>query len=183
MSTIVVSAWVTLDGIFDANSMHEWFNPFDSLERQKYIQGSILGSDALLLGRITYEMLSSYWPNLKNNEMGVAAKLNSMPKYVVSSSLKKADWENSTIINGDLVAAITKLKEQEGGEIQIEGSATLVEALAKANLVDEFRFLVHPVIMGTGKRFFREEMQAKGLKLVKSEPVALGVMLLCYKRA
>lgn len=182
MSKIVVSTWVTLDDIFDANSMNEWFNPFDSLERQKYIRDSIHGSDALLLGRVTYEMLSSYWPNLKNNEMDVAAKLNSMPKYVVSSSLKKAAWENSTIINGDMVAAVKKLKQQEGGEIQVEGSATLVEALVKADLVDEFRFLVHPVIMGTGKRFFREEMQAKGLRLVKSEPIALGVVLLCYEK-
>lgn len=180
MKKIVVSAWVTLDGIFDANSMNEWFNPFDSVERQNYIRDGILGSEALLLGRTTYEMLASYWPNLKNNEMGVAAKLNSMPKYVVSSSLKKAAWENSTIIQQKAIAA---LKAKGEGEIQIEGSATLVESLVAAGLVDEFRFLVHPVIMGSGKRFFKEEMQVKGLELVKREALPLGVMLLCYAKS
>jgi dihydrofolate reductase len=180
MKKIVVSAWVTLDGIFDANSMDEWFNPYDSEERQNYIRDGILGSEALLLGRTTYEMLSSYWPNLKNNEMGVAAKLNSMRKYVVSTTLKKASWENSTIV---LLEDIEKLKQQPGeGEIQIEGSATLVASLMEADLVDEFRFLVHPVIMGNGKRFFMEDMHVKGLQLMKSQPMAMGVMLLCYQR-
>lgn len=181
MKKIVVSAWVTLDGIFDANSMDQWFNPFDSEERQNYIRDGILGSEALLLGRTTYEMLSSYWPNLKNNEMGVAGKLNSMPKYVVSATLKKASWENSKIV---LLEDIAKLKQQPGeGEIQIEGSATLVASLMEDDLVDEFRFLVHPVIMGSGKRFFKDEMFSKGLQLVKSQPMDKGVLLLCYQRS
>lgn len=175
MSKIVVSTWVTLDGVFDANSMNEWFAPFDSLERQKYIRESIHGSDALLLGRTTYEMLSSYWPNLKNNEMDIAAKLNSMPKYVVSSSLKDVSWENSKIISLEEVAALE-------GEIQVEGSSILAESLIKADLVDEFRFLVHPVIMGTGKRFFRDEMHTKGMELVKTEAIANGVVALYYRR-
>jgi Dihydrofolate reductase len=175
MSKIVVSTWVTLDGVFDANSMNEWFAPFDSPERQKYIRESIHGSDGLLLGRTTYEMLSSYWPNLKNNEMDVAAKLNSMPKYVVSSSLKTSLWENSKIISIDEVAQLE-------GEIQVEGSSILAESLMKAGLVDEIHLLVHPVIMGTGKRFFRDEMHMKGMELVKNEPIANGVVLLCYRR-
>lgn len=175
MSKIVVSTWVTLDGVFDANSMNEWFAPFDSPERQQYIREGIHGSDALLLGRTTYEMLASYWPNLKNNEMDIAAKLNSMPKYVVSSSLKTAAWENTTIID---IAAIAALK----GEIQVEGSSILTESLMKAGLVDEFRFLVHPVIMGTGKRFFREEMRMTSMELVKTEPIANGVVALYYRK-
>jgi dihydrofolate reductase len=93
MRKIVVSAWVTLDGVFDADTMEQWFNPYDSNERQAYIKAGILACDAILLGRVTYEMLAPYWSALKNNEMGVADKLNSVPKYVVSSTLKKSWME------------------------------------------------------------------------------------------
>src|SRR5471030_2170256 len=98
-------------------------------------------------------MLAPYWSSLHNDEMGVARKLNSAPKYVVSASLEKADWNNTTIIGDNVVAEITRLKEQPGTEIQIEGSATLVQSLMEADLIDEYRFLVHPIIMGTGKSF------------------------------
>src|SRR5450432_1450754 len=92
MRKLIVSAWMTLDGVFDADSMDVWWNPYNSEERAAYISASIGGSGALLFGRTTYEMLASYWPNQKNDDMGPASKLNSVPKYVVSSTLKKADW-------------------------------------------------------------------------------------------
>src|SRR5450432_643425 len=107
MRKLVVSAWVTLDGVFDADTMNQWFIPYDSEERQAYIRDGILASDAILFGRKTYEMLEPYWSALKNNEMGVADKLNSVPKFVVSSSLKKAAWNNSTIIKEKVVEEIT----------------------------------------------------------------------------
>jgi dihydrofolate reductase len=181
MRKIVVSAWVTLDGIFDADTMDQWFLPFDSPARQEYIRDGILACDAILLGRTTYEMLSPYWSSLKNNEMGVAGKLNSVSKFVVSSKLKKAEWNNSTIIKDDAIGQITKLKQQSGSEIQIEGSATLVQSLTEANLIDEYRFLVHPIIMGYGKRFFKDEMNSTRLKFVKSQEIDKGVILLCYQ--
>jgi dihydrofolate reductase len=181
MSKLIVSAWISLDGIFDAGTMPQWFNPFDSKERQAYIRDGILAADVLLFGRKTYEMLAPYWSSLKNNEMGVAAKLNSVPKFVVSSTLKTAEWNNSTIIKGDIAEEITRLKQQPGKEIQIEGSATLVQSLAQANLIDEYRFLVHPIIAGSGRRFFTEGMQTNGLKLVKTQPFDKGVVLLCYQ--
>ncbi len=181
MRKIIVSAWVTLDGIFDADTMEQWFIPYDSVGRQEYIRDGILKTDTILLGRTTYEMLAPYWSSMKNNEMGVAAKLNSVSKFVVSSTLKKAEWNNSTIISENVVEEIKKLKKQQGNEIQIEGSATLVQSLMEVNLIDEFRFLVHPVIMGSGKRFFRDGMQTRGMNLVKTQMLDKGVVLLCYQ--
>lgn len=180
MRKLIVSTWVSLDGVFDADNMNQWFIPFDNVERQQYIQDGILSADALLLGRVTYEMLAPYWSALKNNEMGVAAKLNSVAKYVVSSTLKKAEWNNSTIIDGDLAEAVGKLKQQPGREIQIEGSATLVSSLMETGLIDEYRLLVHPVIMGSGKRFFKDGAQLAKLALAESKTFSSGVAMLRY---
>src|SRR5258708_2312646 len=183
MRKLIVSAWITLDGVFDAGNMNQWYNPYDSGERQESIRSGILAADALLFGRKTYEMLAPYWSSLKNNEMGVAAKLNSVPKFVVSSTLEKAEWNNSTIIKENIAEEITRLKQLPGQEIQIEGSATLVQSLMTTVLIDEYRFLVHPVIMGSGQRFFRDGMHSKGLKLVKTKAFDSGVILLCYQSA
>ena len=178
---LVVSEWMTLDSVFDAATMAQWFTPYDSDDRREYITESVLGCDAILLGRTTFEMLAPHWSAMKNNEEGLADKLNSVSKYVVSSTLKKAEWNNSTIIKEKVVEEITKLKQQAGHEIQIEGSATLVQSLMKANLIDEYRFLVHPIIAGSGKRFFKDGMDANKLKLVKTKTLDLGVVLLCYQ--
>ena len=183
MRKLIVSEWMTLDGIFDADTMQQWFMPFDSEDRRAYIVKTMQACDAILFGRATYEMLAPYWSPLKNNEDGLADKINSVHKYVVSSTLKKADWNNSTIIKENVVEEVTKLKQQPGHEIHIEGSATLVQSLIEADLIDEYRFLVHPVIMGSGKRFFKDGMHTTGLKLVKTQTLNLGVMLLCYESA
>ena len=180
---LVVSEWMTLDGVFDAATMKEWFEPYDSPERQNYIKENVLTSDAFLLGRVSYEMLASYWPNQKNNEMGIADRLNSAPKYVVSSTLKKAEWNNSTIINEGVMEEITKLKQQPGQDILVFGSAALVQSLMEADLIDEYRFLVHPIIAGSGKRFFADRLVATKLKLVKTKTLQLGVTLDCFQPA
>ena len=182
MRKLVVSEWMTLDGVFDADTMKEWFEPYDSEDRQNYIKENVLTSDAFLVGRVTYEMLASYWPNQKNNEMGIADRLNNAPKYVVSSTLKKAEWNNSTIINEDVVEEVTKLKQQPGQDILMFGSATLVQSLMEADLIDEYRFLVQPIVMGSGKRFFNDGNTAP-LKLVEAKPFSLGVVLLRYQPA
>lgn len=180
MRKLIVSAWISLDGVFDAQLMNEWFNPFDSESRQGWIRDGIQSADAILFGRKTYEMLAPYWSLLKNNEMGVADKLNSVAKYVASTTLKTADWNNTTIISKDLSAEISNLKQQPGNEIQIEGSAELVASLARAGLIDEYRLLVHPVIMGKGRSFFTEGFQANALNLVKTERLDKGVIALHY---
>ena len=181
MRKLVVSEWVTLDGVFDADTMEQWFNPYHSDDKAEYIQETILASDAILLGRATYEMLAPYWSALKNNEMGIADRLNSAAKYVVSSTPLKAQWNNSTIIKEHVVEEITRLKQQPGQDILITGSATLVQSLMQTDLIDEYRFLVHPIIMGSGKRFFKDGMDTTRLKLVKTNTFSLGVVLLCYK--
>ncbi len=178
---LVVSEWVTLDGVFDADTMDQWFTPYDSPERGAYIRAGILACDAQLLGRTTYEMLAPHWSVLHHNEEGIADKLNSVAKYVVSSTLTKAEWHNSTIIRDNAVDAITKLKQQPGQDILLVGSATLVQSLTAADLIDEFRFLVHPIIMGRGKRFFQDGMVTPSLQLVSTQTYPAGVVALVYQ--
>lgn len=180
MRKIIVSAWVTIDGVFDADTMGQWFAPYDSEDRRAYIRDGILASGAFLFGRKTYEMLAPYWSSLKNNEMGVADQLNNSPKYVVSTSLQQADWNNTSIVNGDIATALRQLKQAPGKDIQIEGSAALIQSLANLQLIDEYRFLVHPVIMGSGKRFFGEGVPVPGLTLTKTATLEHGVVALYY---
>jgi len=181
MGRVIAKAWITLDGVFDADSMDQWHMPYESESRAAEIRANMDGSDAMVYGRKTYEMLFPYWSKLKNNEMGIAAKINSVPKYVVSSTLKKADWNNSTVLGDNLKDEVALLKEKHK-QIMVDGSASVVRALSKAGLVDEYRLLIHPVVMGKGKKFFTEGMEVAKLKLVKSETLELGVLLMHYCR-
>ena len=181
MAKIIVSEWISLDGVFDAGTMDQWYNAYHTDERGEYIKEGILSAGAFLLGRTTYEMLWPYWSSQKNNEMGVADKLNKGHKYVVSSTLKKAEWSNSTIIDKSPLDAIVALKKQVTGDLFIMGSSILVQSLMAAKLIDEYRFLVHPNIMGNGRRFFREEMPVAHLELVKTQTFGLGVLQLTYR--
>jgi dihydrofolate reductase len=187
MRKLVVSEWMSLDGIFDADTMKEWFHPYNSKDRQERITQMVLASDVFLFGRVTYEMLAGYWPNVTTNDNGdleVANRLNSAPKYVVSSTLKQAEWSNSTIINTSAVTEIANLKQQAGhNNILVFGSATLVYALMDADLIDEYRLLVHPIIMGSGKRAFNDGMATTKLTLGESKTLSSGVISLCYQRA
>ncbi len=183
MRKIVVSEGVSLDGVFDAQTMGQWAQPFSSDEKNEHVRELILASDALLLGRTTYDGHAYYWPGLKNNEYGIADRMNSMSKYVVTSRPLQAEWNNSTIIKNNVVEEIAKLKQQPGQDILIQGSATLVKALMQADLIDEYKFMLHPVIVGSGKRFFTEGMSLNALKLVESQPISLGIVLLTYEPA
>lgn len=182
MRKLVVKEWMTLDGIIDADTMDEWWNPYDSAERQALITEGYMGCDGYLLGRVTYELLAPTWARLEDHYLGgLAGKLRSIPKYVVSSTLKHADWGTVTIINGNVVEAIAQVKQQAGTYIVLDGSATLARALMDADLIDEYRFLVLPYIMGTGKRFFNEETPTTRLKLVNTQTLPLGVVALTYQ--
>jgi dihydrofolate reductase len=181
MRKLVVSEALTLDGVFDAQTMGQWAANSYSDEREELIRAIVLASDALLLGRATYDIQAYYWPRQKPDKYGIANHKNSIPKYVVTSTPLQAQWNNTTIIGHNVVEAIAELKQQPGKAILVEGSATLVEALAQAGLIDEYKLLVHPAIVGNGKRFFRDGMGLSKLKLVESKPISLGVVALHYE--
>jgi dihydrofolate reductase len=183
MRRLVVSEWVTVDGVFDGDTMDKWFNPFQSGGRAAHITEVVGACGALVFGRTTYEMLGPFWSAQKTDELGPAAKLNSVAKYVVSSTLTKADWHNSTIIKDDVVAALTALKRQPGHDILILGSAALVQSLMAADVIDEYRFLVQPIAMGGGKRFFKDGMATPKLDLLGAKTFEKGVVELHYKTA
>jgi dihydrofolate reductase len=183
---LVVSEWLTVDGVYDADTMPQWFAPYDSAERQAWIKKGVLAADTFLLGRVTYEMLMGYWPTVTdrdNPEIEVADRLNGAPKYVVSSTLKRAPWNNSTIIASQVAKEVARLKQQAGQGILIMGSGTLVQSLIETDLIDEYRFLVHPAFAGSGKRPFRDGMAPAKLELIMTEELSLGVTALSYRSA
>lgn len=180
MRKLVAKIWMTLDGVFGADNMDQWWFPYDSTERQKYIKDGYSGCDVYLLGGITYEMLWPYWSTQANDD-GVGRMLNSMKKYVVSSTLKEAPWKESTIIRGNVVEEIARLKQQSGKDIIIDGSATLVQSLMENDLIDEYRLLVVPILMMSGRRLFKDGMPITRLRLVKSETLNSGILALTYQ--
>lgn len=183
MRRIIVSESVTVDGVFDAETMGQWAAPSYSEERDEFVRSIVLAADALLLGRTTYDIQAWYWPNQKGDKYGIANHKNSMPKYVVTSRPLQAQWNNTTVIQNEIVEEISRLKQQPGKDILIEGSATLVQALAQAGLIDEYKLLVHPSFIGSGKRFFREGTDLTRLKLVESKLLSQGVVALSYEPA
>jgi dihydrofolate reductase len=176
---VIVSEFVTLDGIMEAPE--KWQSPYLSDDVVETIQAQILAYGAMLLGRVTYEEFAAYWPSQTKNEFGIADKLNSMPKFVVSSTLQKVDWNNSRLIKENVVEEISKLKQQSGGNIQMTGSATLVQALMQTDLIDEYQLMVHPVVLGSGKRLFRNGSEKKILRLVETKSFSSGVVVLTYQ--
>jgi len=192
MGRVVVTEFVSLDGVIEAPGGGEefehagWSFKFDRGEEGDRFKVDELGaSDAQLLGRVTYEGFARAWPTMTDTgEFG--EKMNGMPKYVASRTLTdaEADWNNSTVIGEDLRAEVEALKEQYEGDILVAGSATLVASLAKDDLVDEYRLMVFPVVLGTGKRLFGEGTPHATLCLVDTKPVGPdGIMVLTYEPA
>ena len=179
MRKLWVKAWITLDGVFDADTMDHWWQSTDSPERQQYITEQYAQGDAYLLGRVTYEMLWPGWSKQTTGD-GPGPILNQMHKYVVSTTLTAAPWKESTIISANVVEEITRLKQQPGKDIIIDGSATLVHSLMKTDLIDEYRFLVEPFVMGTGRRFFPDGTPSTKLSLVESKTLGSGSLALTY---
>ena len=187
MGKIVVTEFVSLDGVVQAPGGGEefehagWsfeFNRGD--EGEKFKLDETMASEALLLGRVTYEGFAVAWPP---REGEFADKFNSMPKYVVSSTLENPEWTNSTVLSGDVAAEIPKLKEKHDGDIVVHGSPSLVQTLVEHDLVDEYRLMVFPVVLGTGKRLFGDTSDKKPLRLVSSRIVGDGVAILVYEPA
>ena len=187
MGRIVVTEFVSLDGVMEAPGGGEDFRhggwSFEierGEEGNKFKLDETMSSDALLLGRRTYEGFAAAWPS-RDGEF--ADKFNTMPKYVVSSTLENPEWTNTTVVKGDLAEEIPKLKGRHDGDIVVHGSAQLAQALLEQDLVDELRLMVFPVVLGDGKRIFGETSDKKPLKLVDSKVVGDGVAILVYAPA
>jgi dihydrofolate reductase len=184
---IVVTEFVSLDGVIEdpggaENFRHGgWSFEFKrGDEGDKFKLDETLGSEALLLGRKTYEGFAAAWPS---REGEFADKFNTMPKYVVSSTLEKPEWKNSTVLKGDVAEEVAKLRQEQDGDIVVHGSARLVQTLLERGLVDELRLMVFPVVLGSGKRLFGEMGDKKPLRLVDSKVVGDGVAILTYEPA
>jgi len=187
MARIVVTEFVSLDGVIEDPGGSEDFKyggwSFEierGEEGDRFKLDEALNADALLLGRRTYEGFAAAWPS---REGEFADKFNSMPKYVVSSTLRDPDWTNSTVLDGDVAEEVSKLREQQDGEIVVHGSAQLVQALLEHGLVDELRLMVFPVVLGAGKRLFGETSDKRPLRLTDSRTVGDGVEILTYQPA
>ena len=179
---LIVSQFVTVDGVVEDPGGAEdfdrggWAFQFErGPEGDKFKVDEVMASDALLLGRVTYEGFAAAWPS---REGEFADKFNNMQKFVVSSRLEDPEWSNSTVIKGDVPQEIAKLKEQPGGEILVNGSVQLIQTLAENDLVDEYRLMVFPVVLGAGKRLFGDTSETKALRLVETKPAGECVVLI-----
>jgi dihydrofolate reductase len=184
MGKIVISENVSLDGVIQDPSGDEGFERggwvgkvTDREEAGKVLLDETLGAEAELYGRRTYEFLASRWPS---RDGALADKLNSMPKYVVSSTLEDPEWDNTTVLKGDAVEEVSKLKEELDGEIVVPASIQLVRTLLEHDLVDELRLLVYPVVLGAGERLFSETSEVKPMRLVGTQTVD-DLALLTYE--
>ena len=187
MARIVVTEFSSLDGVMEAPGGEDFKYPGWSFEFDRGEDGNqfkldeALEADALLLGRRTYESFAGAWPG---REGEFADKFNSMPKYVVSTTLGEAEWNNTTVLDsGDATAQVAKLKQELEGTIQVPGSNRLVHELIESDLVDQVNLMVFPVILGTGKKAFEEKPERRNLRLKESKVVGDGVLVLIYERA
>lgn len=188
MGRIAVTEFVSLDGVIEAPAPDGssyphagWSFEFSQGEEgERFKLEETLGSDAALLGRVTYEAFAQAWPNAEGE---MADKFNGMPKYVISSTLKDPEWNNTTVLTGDVAGEVAGLKEQHDGDIVVHGSARLVHGLLELELVDELRLMVFPVVLGSGKRVFPEMSDKRAFRLVDSKTAGDGLMILVYGRS
>jgi dihydrofolate reductase len=190
MRRVIVSEFVSLDGVMEDPG--RTFQQFGSEEQERYQFAELAASDALLLGRVTYEEFAAAWPSMMDQyegprraELGeYADMMNAYPKYVVTTTLQEPlEWNNSTLINGDVAEEITKLKQQPGKDISISGSGSLVNALMRDDLIDEYRLMVLPIVVRSGKRLFEDGRDQMPLDLVDSKALGTGVVVLTYRPA
>jgi dihydrofolate reductase len=186
MGKIVITEFISLDGVVEDPGGAEdfkyggWSFEFDrGDEGNRFKLDETMQSEALLLGRVTYEGFADAWPS---REGEFADKFNSMPKYVVSTTLEDPEWTNTTVLKGDLEEEVAKLRDAPGGDVVVHGSVALAQALIDKDLVDEIRLMVFPVVLGAGKRLFGETGDKKALKLADSKVVGDGVAILTYQK-
>lgn len=177
MGKLVVTEYLSMDGVFEAPG--RWSFPFFSEDAGQFKNEELMASDAQLLGRLTYEGFANAWPTMEGTgDFGV--KMNTMPKYLVSTTVDSGDWGPTTVIKDNVPEQIAKLKEKYTGDILVAGSGMLVETLIEHDLVDEYRFMIHPIFVGSGKRLFQDGQPKKILKLIDTKVFASGITLLFY---
>ena len=186
MRKIIATEFVTLDGVMEApgeedslGTLGGWSFLFWNDEAAQYKFDELFAGGALLLGRVTYQIFAASWPSM-TDEKGFADRMNSLPKYVVSTSLKQADWNHSTLITANVPQEISRLKQQPGQDILLNGSADLVNLLRQHDLIDEYRLMVFPVILGVGKRLFQDGNKTP-LRLMSTKTFTTGVVVLIYQ--
>jgi dihydrofolate reductase len=194
MSKLVVSAFVSLDGVMQGpggpNEDREggfehggWSVPYADEDMGRIMVEQFAGMESLLLGRKTYGIFAAHWPHITDDNDPVATKLNAMPKYVASRTLDKVEWNNSHLLEGDVAEAVADLKRRSGGEINVQGSSNLIKTLQQHDLVDEYRLLIDPVVLGTGKRLFAEGTAPAAMRLTGAQPTSTGALFCTYERA
>jgi dihydrofolate reductase len=182
---LTLHTFLTLDGVMqgpggvdeDTSGGFErggWLVPYADEVLGEIVDGWFRRADAILLGRTTYEVMSGYWPQVTDPDNAVAAKLNGLPKYVASHTLSDPQWQNTTVLDGDAVDRVRALKERPGGELQVHGSCGLARDLHAAGLIDEYRLIVFPVVVGQGKRLFTEGMPASGFTATDTRTTTAG---------
>jgi dihydrofolate reductase len=187
-----VTSHLTIDGIMQSNGKPEpelndgfeqggWQVPYFDEDMDRLTADWIAATDAFLFGRRTYELFANYWSQVSDPNDPRATRLNGLPKYVVSNTLDRLHWNNSTLLQGDVVEEVAKLKRQPGNELQVHGSASLVRTLMKHDLVDEYRLLIHPVVLGNGKRLFADGTSPTALKLIDTKTTSRGVVAHIYR--
>jgi dihydrofolate reductase len=186
MGRIVVTEFISLDGVIEAPGGGEdykhagWTFEIDRGEEgDEFKLDELKEAEVQLLGRVTYEGFAAAWPTIED-EAGFAEKMNAMPKYVVSSTLREAEWNNTTVLGGNVAEEVAKLKREVNGVVLVAGSAKLVQTLVEHDLIDELRLMVFPVLLGSGKRLFGDVSEKKPLRLTGSKTLGAGIALLTY---
>lgn len=192
MRKVIVSEWMTLDGVVQSptspaeDPSHDFVHggwharQFGDPLFQQSMVNTITVAGGFLLGRRTYDALAAYWPNAPRQEAVLAVPLNTRPKYVASRTLTSPSWQNTSVLQGDVVEAVRALKEQNGGDLVVFGSTQLVKTLIANDLVDEFRLMIDPVLVGGGKRIFDDDGALRLLQLVDVQPTPTGAILATY---
>jgi dihydrofolate reductase len=195
MRKVIVNEFMTLDGVVQAPGGAEedpeggfehggWQMPYFDEVSGKTVTDDIAGAGGFLLGRRTYEIFASYWPNAPDEVQDIARPLNDLPKYVASTTLTEPlEWQNSSLLEGEVAHAVAALKREDGKDIRVIGSGGLVQTLMQHGLVDEYRLMIHPVVVGGGKRLFRDGGKLMALRLVDSKITTTGVVIASYEPA
>ncbi len=195
MRKVIASEWMTLDGVVQAPSYADedrsggfehggWHTRYLDEESMRWVIENVSGAGGFLLGRGTYEMFAAHWPNAPAEEQMLAEPLNALPKYVASTTLAEPlEWRNSTLLRGDVDEAVSALKAEEGRDLHVIGSPGLVQTLIERDLVDELQVMVDPVVVGGGKRLFRDDGALRPLRLIDGKVTSTGAIIAAYAPA